>query len=260
MKQADILKSVQEVGGNQFDFDEFYARCWSEKRGGISFKLANNLINYLKEKNLAVGSVLDVCSGSGEFISNLRNICTDCVGIDTADGFISYAKRKCSDVEFIKVDRLHEFNLKRKFDLISCNGDVVNMFTLFDNWKTFFEVVNNHLSKNGLFLFDFYTKEYLDSLSGLVYDESENIDYVSKRTQNNGLCVMSEIYYLKESSMYYRKTGDVMVETSFKIEDILNLLKATGFIDVKLVGVDLKELTLDDLKVATRIHVLARKK
>ena len=104
MKQSEILKMVQSVGGNEFNFDEWYAKCWSVKKGGFSARLANNLIKYLKQNRKVVGSCLDVCSGSGEFISQMRNICTDCVGIETADSFISYSKSRYSDVEFLKVD------------------------------------------------------------------------------------------------------------------------------------------------------------
>lgn len=259
MKQAEILKQVQAVGGNEFDFDEWYADCWSRKKGHFSAKLANNLIAYLKENKKVVGSVLDVCSGSGEFISRLRNICTDCIGIDSADAYINYAQRKCPDVEFKKVNSLYDFKLKKKFDLISCNGDVVNMFTLFSNWQTFFKTIYSHLNKGGLLLFDFYTKEALDSFNGVIYEEGEEVDYISKRSQNNGLCVMSEIYYLKESSMYYRKTSDVMVETSFKVEDILNELTNQGFKNIKIVDINLNEIKPNEINNCAKLHILANK-
>lgn len=259
MKQSEILKMVQAVGGNEFSFDEWYAKCWSVKKGGFSARLASNLIKNLKDNRATVGSVLDVCSGSGEFVSLMRNVCPECVGIETADSFITYSSSKYSDVEFIKVKKFNDFKLKRTFDLISCNGDVVNMFTIFSQWQEFFKTVYSHLNKGGTFLFDFYTKEYLDGLNGTSYEEGEELDYVSKRTQNNGLCVMSEIYYLKESSLYYRKTSDVMVETSFPIEDIKMALETAGFKNIKFVDINLNEITKKELKSRERIHVLANK-
>lgn len=259
MKQAEILKMVQSVGGNEFDFDEWYAKGWSVKKGGYSAKLASNLIKFLKENRKIVKSCLDVCSGSGEFISLIRNICGDCMGVDTAEGFINYSKSKHSDVEFKKIEKLYEFKLKKKFDLISCNGDVVNMFTIFKQWQVFFQTVYNHLEKGGLFLFDFYTQNYLNDLNGTIYEEGDDLDYVSKRSQNNGLCVMSEIYYLKESSIYYRKTSDVMVETSFPIEDIKKELELAGFKNIRFIDVSLNELSAKELKSREKIHVLAEK-
>ena len=110
-----------------------------------------------------------------------------------------------------------------------------------------------------MFLFDFYTAEYLNSQQGTSYEEGDDLDYVSKRSQNNGLCVMSEIYYLKESSLYYRKTSDVMVETGFAINEIKTELEKTGFKKIKFVDINLNELTTKELKNRERIHVLAEK-
>ena len=259
MQKTEIEKFVQSVNGNKFDFDEWYAEAWSRKQGGFSSRLANNLINYLKSNNRPVKSVLDVCSGSGEFVSILRNITTDCVGIDNAQGYLNYAKSKHSDVEFRKVDKLYEFKLKRKFDLISCNRDVVNMFTSFDKWETFFKTVYSHLNKNGMFVFDFYTENKLAGWQEVVFEEGADLDYVSKVSQNNGLCVMSDVYYLKESSIYYRKTSDVMVEAWFKLEDIFKALNDAGFKSFRLVDINFEELKESEIKDKNRIHVVAYK-
>lgn len=259
MKQSEILKQVQALGGNEFDFDQWYADCWSKKKGGYSAKLANNVISYLKQERKVVSSVLDICSGSGEFVSILRNICMDCIGIDVADSYLNYAKSKCNDVEFKKVDSLNKFNIKKKFDFISCNGDVVNMFTTKEAWETFFKTVNSHLNKTGLFLFDFYTKETLDGFNGVVYEEGEDLDYISKRSQHSGLCVMSEIYYLKESSLYYRKTSDIMVETSFETAEIIKMLEDQGFKNIKFVDISLTEIPKERIKEYSRLHILATK-
>ena len=234
MQKSEIEKAVLAIGGNQFNFDEWYAEAWSRKQGGFSARLANKLISYLKSNNRPVKSVLDVCSGSGEFISILRNITSDCLGIDNAEGYLTYAKSKHSDVEFKREENLHEFKLRRKFDLISCNRDVVNMFTTFSKWQTFFKTVYSHLNKNGLFMFDFYTEKKLADWQEVIFEEGEDLDYVSKVSQNNGLCVMSEVYYLKESSVYYRKTADISVEAWFKTEDILNALTEVGFKNIKV--------------------------
>lgn len=259
MQKAAVAKVEKLVMGNTFEFDKWYAEAWSRKQGGFSERLANTLISYLKSNNRPVKSVLDVCSGSGEFLSRMRNITADCVGIDNADGYLEYARSEYGDVEFKKVENLHEFKLRKKFDLISCNRDVVNMFTNFEKWMTFFKTVYNHLENKGLFMFDFYTEKKLAGWNEVIYEQSNDLDYVSKVSQNNGLCVMSEVYYLKESSIYYRKTADVMVEAWFKTEDIVKALKEVGFKKVKLVDINLNPLEEKEIQNQTRIHVLAEK-
>lgn len=259
MQKLESEKTEKIVGGNKFDFDKWYAEAWSRKQGEFSAKLAMNLISYLKKNNLPIASVLDVCSGSGEFVSILRNITPDCVGVDNAEGYLAFASSKYSDVTFQKIDKLYDFKLKRKFDLVSCNHDVVNMFTSFDKWKKFFATAYSHLNKNGLFLFDIYTAKKLMGLESCVYEQGEDLDYVSRITQNNGLCVMSEVYYLKESSIYYRKASDVMVETWFKVKEVVEAVKAAGFSSVQVVDGNFSPIVEEDWEENARVHILARK-
>ncbi len=240
-----------------YKFDVWYAEAWSRKQGKFSFNLANNLIRYLSSKHRNVKSVLDICSGSGEFISIMRNACTDCVGVDNADGYLELVRTKYSDINFVKVDALYDFNLKRKFDVVSCNRDVVNMFTDWEQWVSFFKTAYAHLNKNGIFMFDFYTQNRLEGWNELIFEQEDGLDYVSKITQNNGYCVFNEVYYLKETNTIVRKTGDIMVEGWFETERILNALDECGFRDIKFVDINLNEV--NDVKNLDRIHIIATK-
>lgn len=239
------------------DFDIFYAEAWSKKQGHFSFKLANNLINYLKSNKINIKSVLDVCSGSGEFLSVMRNICTKCVGIDTYEGYLQYVRSNYSDIEFYKVDGFDKFKLKDKFDLISCNRDVVNMFERFEQWEDCFKTIHAHLNMGGFFVFDFYTEEKLKNWNTTIYEQSDDIDYVSKIYHQHGKCVFNEVYYLKQSTSYYRKTSDIMVESYYPTDDIIKALEKAGFKNISLVNIDLEPIT--DIAGAGRIHVLATK-
>lgn len=248
---------VDNTNENTYDFDIYYAEAWSKRQGNFSFGLANNLIKYLKNYHIYVNSVLDVCSGSGEFISIMRNICTDCMGVDNADGYLNYVATKYGDINFQKVDKLYSFNLKRKFDLISCNRDVVNMFTKWSEWQEFFKTAYEHLVKNGIFMFDFYTKKKLDGWTDLTFEQTDGLDYVSDVKQNNGYTVMKETYYLKETLTLVHKTGDIMVESWFETENIISALKQAGFRNVKIADYELNEI--EDYSSMDRIHILATK-
>ena len=205
-----------------------------------------------------VGSVLDICSGSGEFISNMRNVCDDCVGVDNSKAYIEYTKTKYHDVKLVYVPELYGFDLKRTFNVVTCNRDVVNMFTKFSEWEAFFKTVNKHLVKNGIFAFDFYTAKKLNGWTDLIYEQDDAVDYISKVYQNNGLCVQNEIYYVKESSIYYRKTGQIVVEAWFETSRIIEALKKAGFENISLLDFNYEPIT--DVEGVDRIHVLCSKK
>lgn len=250
-------EEIRAVEESKFDFDVYYAEAWSRRQGGFSFGLANNLIRYLNRYHIYVKSVLDVCSGSGEFVSIMRNVCQDCMGVDNADGYINYVTTKFNDIDFKKVDYLYDFKLKRKFDLISFNHDTINLFTKWSEWQKFFETCYSHLVKNGILMFDFYTKKKLDGWTELIFEQGEGIDYVSDVKQNNGYCVLNETYYLKETNALVRKTGDIMVEAWFDTENILSALKQAGFKSVEVVDYELNKV--EDYSNMDRIHILARR-
>ena len=242
---------------SSFKFDIYYAEAWARRQGRFSFDLAHNVIRYLKSKQINVKSILDICSGSGEFISIMRNICTDCVGVDNADGYLNYVHTRYGDINFEKVEKLYSFDLKRKFNFISCNRDVVNMFVRWSEWEEFFKTVYKHLTKNGILMFDFYSEKKLKDWSELIYEQGDGLDYVSNVFQNNGYCIMNETYYLKETSALTRKTGDIMVEAGFSTEKIIDGLKVAGFNDVKVVDYELNPVS--DYSLMDRIHILATK-
>ena len=250
-------EETTSVTESVYDFDIYYAEAWSRRQGSFSFGLANNLIKYLKANHIYVNSVLDVCSGSGEFISIMRNICTDCMGVDNADGYLSYVATKYGDINFQKVDKLYSFKLKRKFDLISCNRDVINMFTKWSEWQEFFKTAYDHLVKNGILMFDFYTKKKLDGWNELLFEQQDGLDYVSSVKQNNGYTIINETYYLKETFSLVHKTGDIMVETWFETENIISALKQAGFKTIKIADYELN--AVEDYSSMDRIHILATK-
>lgn len=258
MAKERIIDDGKHELATKYDFDEWYAEAWSRRQGYFSTTLANNLIKYLKEGNRDINSALDICSGSGEFISILKNVVSECMGVDNALGYINYVKNRYHDITFEYVKQLYDFKLKRTFDLVSCNRDVVNMFNNFDEWQKFFKTAHKLLNKNGYFLFDFYTQKKLNGWEEVIYEQAENLDYVSKVSRHETKTVFNEVYYIKQSTEYYRRTGDIMVEEAFPTDQILDALQKAGFGDIKLLNIDFSQIA--EPQNADRIFVLARKK
>ncbi len=264
IERVKVTKNIKSDGtssyvadGNNYDFDIFYAEAWSKKQGQFSFKLANNLVKYLKDNNKKVSSVLDICSGSGEFLSVVSNSCPNCVGCDRAEGYLAYCRSTYRDIKFFKVDKFESFECKDRFDLITCNHDVVNMFERFDQWETFFKTVFNLLKPNGIFMFDFYSEFKLKGWANLIYEQSPDIDYISKVYNQSDKCVFNEVYYLKQSTDYYRKTSDIMVESYYPTEQILDAVKKAGFNSIQPIDMSIKPIELTEKM--ERVHILAKK-
>ena len=250
-------KKLKEIGA-KFNFDVWYAEAWSRRQSYLSFKLANNLKKKFDAENKKINSVLDVCSGSGEFLNVMSNFVKTCVGVDNAEGYLQLVRSKFKQIEFIKVKELYSFDLKRKFDLITCNHDVINMFLKFADWETFFKVVHNHLEDDGIFVFDFYTDKKMKEWDCVTFEQDYTLDYVQSVKRQYDACVMDEVYYIRESETLYRKTADTMIETSFPTDQIVKALEKAGFTDLRYVDVNLQPL--EDLENVGRIHIVCKKK
>ncbi len=254
----EVGKSVTDMSkGNQFKFDVWYAEAWSRRQGYFSFKIANNLKKVMEAKKLKINSVLDVCSGSGEFLSFMSTFVPTCVGVDNADGYLEFVRNKFPDIKFEKIDSLSDFNINQKFDLLTCNHDVVNMFLTFDEWKTFFNSAYNHLNDGGYIIFDVYSENKMKTWEKVTFEQDYTLDYVQKVSNNDGICVMDEVYYIRESETLYRKTSDCMLETGFPTINIIEALKEAGFKNIRTVDIDFNDLA--DIDNVDRIHFVCQK-
>lgn len=57
------------------------------------------------------------------------------------------------------------FNLHESYDVVICIYDTINHLTSSDQWRLVFENAKNHLSDNGLFIFDINTSGRLEMLA-----------------------------------------------------------------------------------------------
>ena len=71
------LDSDEIKSGNKFKFDIWYAEAWSRRQGYFSVKIANNLKKKFANEGTKIESVLDVCSGSVEFLNVMNTFVKD---------------------------------------------------------------------------------------------------------------------------------------------------------------------------------------
>lgn len=239
-------------------FDKNYAAAWSADQGGFSYQLSNNLIEYLKENNISVKSCLDVCCGTGEFLGHLSKLGIACAGTEVAKSMIEYSKEKYPNMNFTLTKEIYDFPTKQKFDLITCNHDMLNMIERFDNWKEMFKNASSALNKNGIFMFDYYTKNKLENWNEVSFEESDTIDHVRQIKKGiDNKCIINEIYYIKNNEGLYSKTFDIVVDSYFENSEIVEALKKAGFKTVELCDFSLSPVS--NLDTRNRVHVIAKK-
>ena len=239
-------------------FDKNYAFAWSMDQGGFSSQLAKNLHEYINKNKLSVKSCLDICCGTGEFLAYMQKQGVKCSGTEVAKSMIEYCSREYPTMSFALAKQIYDIPVKGKFDLISCNHDMVNMIEQFQNWQELFKSAYKALEKNGIFVFDFYTKNKLENWNEVIYEQSDKIDHVkSIKTGMDNKCIMNEVYYIKNNEERYEKTFDIVVEAYFENEQIYNALLKAGFKTVQFCDFALSPV--DKYSSRNRIHVIAKK-
>lgn len=240
----------------QVDLD--FAKAWDKSQGDFSKNLATNILNYSNKNNIKLKTALDICCGTANFLSTINESDIVCFGTEIDKSMIDYSKEKYPSLTFELTKNIHDFNFKTKFDLITCNHDMVNYLENFDEWVMLFKNAIKHLSKHGIFIFDFYTKNKLKDWNETTFSSNDQLDCLLNI--KSGLfdkTVFSYTYYINYED-YMIKTKSITTECYYETEQIVEALKKVGFKNITLVDENLNALT--DISNAKRIHVIAKRK
>lgn len=239
-------------------FDKNYALAWSVDQGSFSSGLATNLVEYLKRNNISAKSCLDICVGTGDFLNYLSKHGIAGTGTEVAKSMIDFTKEKYSNMELALTKEIYDFKVKGKFDIVTCNHDMVNEIERFSCWKELFKNAYSSLSKNGIFMFDFYTKNKLENWNEVSFDETENMAHIrSIKKGMDNKCIINEVYFIKNDEGLYERTFDIVVDSYFENREIVEALKEVGFKSVELCDFSLSPVSNPETR--NRIHVIAKK-
>lgn len=239
-------------------FDKNYAVAWSIEQGAFSSQLANNLVSFLEKNKIKAKNCLDICVGTGDFLNYVSKHGIKVAGTEVAKSMIEFTKEKYPNFEISYTKNIYDFKTKEKFDIVTCNHDMVNTLEKFSEWQELFKNAYNSLSKGGIFMFDFYTKNKLENWNEVSFDENDNMSHI--RSIKKGIdnkCIINEIYFIRNNDGLYERTFDVVVDSYFENSEIVEGLKKAGFKSVELCDFSLAPLS--NCENRNRIHVIARK-
>ena len=261
------------------NFDTAFAIAWSENQGGYSEDIAKQTIKFAKLQGLKVDTVLDICCGSANFLAEMAMHGKKCTGTEILDSYVEYDKIKYPNIEFVKTKDILDFDTLGKFDLISCNHDVINMLPTLEDWGTFFTKAYSHLNNGGILIFDYYTKRKLQDWNEVSHTEGDKVEYIRCVESDGKTCTsISNIYYinlnptdtnkhvsaidrdysLNNYNNKFKKTEDTSIEYYFENTDILNAIKKAGY--RYLITTDANFTPIAGIEDHNRLHVIAIKR
>lgn len=244
------------MSSNQIDIE--FAKSWDLSHGHFSKGIAEKILEFAEEHKIKIKSALDICCGASNLLEVFNSHGIKCEGTETRQGMIDYSKEKCPEISYYLTKNMYELPAKTKADLITCNHDIVNYFESFDEWKLFFKDVSKHLSSNGMFVFDFYTKYKLNGWKETSYSSSEWLDCLT--SVKPGLydkTIITYTYFINCGD-HMVKTKDIVVESCYDNNLIIDELKKAGFKKVLIVDEKLNPIEPNDY--IERMHIVALKK
>ena len=104
--------------------------------------------------------ILELACGTGSVLKPLSNK-YKVSGLDLSKKMLAIARKKVPEVKFYHQNMV-TFLINERFDVILCVFDSMNHILKFGDWEKIFTNVKNHLTDNGIFIFDINTTRKLD--------------------------------------------------------------------------------------------------
>jgi SAM-dependent methyltransferase len=196
-------------------FAPFYDAAMGDMADKVTF-LKKLLRDYAPEAQ----SVLELACGTGIITKELAGAYT-VTGLDLSPEMIAIAKQKLPQAKF-KVGDMASFRLGKTFDVVLCLFDSVNHLLEWDDWRSMFQSVDEHLNKGGLFVFDINTLRRLEWLAdNSAFSKQLGEDYMVMDVQRADQSFNWEVKIFEhQKGDQFMLHQEVIPEVSFPVEDI----------------------------------------
>ncbi|MCD8036673.1 MAG: class I SAM-dependent methyltransferase [Clostridiales bacterium] len=187
-----------------------------------------------KKFNIKPEIVCELGCGTGNISLRLAKKGYDMIGIDNSADMLSEARMKaedCKNMLFLLQD-MREFELYGTVNSIICLCDSLNYITEDEDMQRVFDLVNNYLHPNGLFVFDLNTeykfKEiYAENTFSEVEDDAVYIweNYYDEEEKINEYYIN---FFLKNCEGTYDRTQAEHYERAYSLDEIKQFIEKSG--------------------------------
>lgn len=181
-------------------------------------------------KNSHGNELLDVACGTGRHAYFLKND-FKIIGFDISEEMLKIAREKLPDIHFIKGD-MKKLDLERKFDVLICMFSAINYNTTLEELNITLNNFYNHLKEGGVLIFDMgINKEnWIEGVVSVdtVVDKNFKLARMCQSHLENGIFNSSFVFLVKEDGVVDFDIDEHKLGV-FGMEDVINLMKKTGF-------------------------------
>ena len=189
----------------------------------------------LKAYGISDGLVLDLGCGTGTMTEVLAEAGYDMIGVDNSEEMLAEAMEKRGesgyDILYLLQD-MQEFELYGTVRAVVSVCDSLNYITDRDELRHVFELVNNYLDPEGIFLFDMNTvHKYRDLLGDTTIAENRDegsFIWDNSYDEEEGLNYYELAVFLPREDGLYEKSEEVHCQKAYPQEEIETLLREAG--------------------------------
>ena len=161
---------------------ENFARVYDELMDNVPYEeWAQFILNLLQDRKITEGLVLELGCGTGKLMTLLGKAGFDMIGVDNSVEMLQIAKEKTSQDFLYLLQDMREFELYGTVKAVISVCDSVNYITKKEELRKVFQLVNNYLDPEGLFIFDFNTEYKYRELIGetVIAEDREDVSFIS---------------------------------------------------------------------------------
>lgn len=219
-----------------------------------SIKLWERIKKYIFNGQYQPKTLLDIACGTGSLCTQVYKQGIVSEGIDLSIPMISVAKQKALENELdisFHIEDMCDFDLGKKYDIITCLNNSINHILSLDDWKLTFKNVRSHLRNGGLFIFDITTiKAFHDTFNSFHMEKNNKGDYIIQKSsfleEEMIATRIMNIFLSTEKKGRYKGVEEVFRQKSFESSQIIESLREVGFLNYKIFNYSFEELKYPD--------------
>jgi len=149
---------------------------------------AQQVIDWIIKYRPQASSLLELGCGTGSILARLTSV-PSLTGLDRSPGMLAVAREKVPGARLVEGD-MKAFSLGETFDVVISVFDSLNHLLSFGDWQSMFDLVHQHLTDGGLFIFDVNTLGELRRLGEeppWVYDFDEGVAIIDVSFAEDGM-------------------------------------------------------------------------
>ena len=214
---------------------ENFARVYDELMDNVPYEeWAQFILNLLQDRKITEGLVLELGCGTGKLMTLLGKVGFDMIGVDNSVEMLQIAREKTSQDFLYLLQDMREFELYGTVKAVISVCDSVNYITKKEELRKVFQLVNNYLDPEGVFIFDFNTEYKYRELIGetVIAEDREDVSFIwfNEYDEDSHLNDIDLKVFVQEEGDIYRKFQEEHIQRGYTLDEIKQLLEESGLI------------------------------